>query len=77
MPTQPPGENFHFVGFTQNFNPTSPPPQPPCFKQSGPKEKVTEDVVGDEGVEASMAVKKRYWTHDEEVRLVIIFSRSF
>ncbi|CAN6173520.1 unnamed protein product [Urochloa humidicola] len=53
------GENSHFVGVTNNLNPPSP----------APPSKVTIDIDGDDGVEASRSAKKRYWTHDEEVRL--------
>ena len=31
------------------------------------------DIEEGENIEANMAVKKRYWTHEEEERLVIIY----
>jgi hypothetical protein len=72
--SQPLGENFHFVGLTQNFN-TSLPPPPSAKRTQKPsklaKETIQIDGDGDAATEESKVVKKRYWTHDEEVRLVI------
>ncbi|KAL6878344.1 hypothetical protein ACP4OV_012514 [Aristida adscensionis] len=67
-PPPPPqffSENSHFVGFTNNLNPTSPAPQP--FDKGTQTQTV--NIDDDDGVEASKSLKKRYWTHDEEVRL--------
>jgi hypothetical protein len=57
------GENFHFVGLTKNFNPSSPAPTPQT-------DKVSIDIDIDDGDEETRPVKKRYWAHDEKVRLV-------
>jgi len=73
------GENFHFVGQTINVNPISPPPPPSAYGTLTPQavkqgtstnETVTIDIEEGENSEANRAVKKRYWTHDEETRLV-------
>jgi hypothetical protein len=70
MPPEPYGENSHFVGFTHNLRPPSPAPQP---KDKGTRTKtVNINIDDDEGVEANKSVKKRFWTPDEEVRLVIL-----
>ncbi|CAN6199250.1 unnamed protein product [Urochloa humidicola] len=62
-PPQQLGGNSHFVGLTNNINPPSPVP-PPYHKRS------QKGVIDVDDVEASRSsVKKRYWTHDEEVRL--------
>ena len=76
MPSQPLGENFHFVGLTQNFNTSPPPPPPPNAKRTQKPSRLAKGTIqidgdGDATTEESKAVKKRYWTHDEEVRLVI------
>ncbi|KAL6841847.1 hypothetical protein ACP4OV_028359 [Aristida adscensionis] len=67
VPPQLFGENSHFVGFTNNLNPTSPAPQP--YDTGTQTQTVNITIDNDDGVEASKSVKKRYWTHDEEVRL--------
>ncbi|CAN6338040.1 unnamed protein product [Urochloa humidicola] len=54
----PIGENSHLVGVARSMNPPSPAPTPPG--------RVTIDI--DDGVEANKGVKKRFWSHDEEVR---------
>ena len=46
-----------------NSNPSSPAPTPQT-------DKVSIDIDIDDGVEATRQIKKRYWTHDEEIRLV-------
>ncbi|ONM18167.1 hypothetical protein ZEAMMB73_Zm00001d004016 [Zea mays] len=74
MPSQPLGENFHFVGLTQNFNTSPPPPPPPNAKRTQKPSRLAKGTIqidgdGDATTEESKAVKKRYWTHDEEVRL--------
>ncbi|KAL5669838.1 hypothetical protein ACJX0J_022059, partial [Zea mays] len=74
MPSQPLGENFHFVGLTQNFNTSLPPPPPPNAKRTQKPSRLAKGTIqidgdGDATTEESKAVKKRYWTHDEEVRL--------
>ncbi|KAL6854351.1 hypothetical protein ACP4OV_019254 [Aristida adscensionis] len=61
------GENSHFVGLTNNLNPTSPAPQP--YDKGTRTHTVNINIDDDDSVEASKSVKKRYWTHDEEVRL--------
>ncbi|KAL6838350.1 hypothetical protein ACP4OV_031854 [Aristida adscensionis] len=61
------GENSHFVGLTNNLNPTSPAPEP--YDKGTQTQIVNINIDDDDGVEASKSVKKRYWTHDEEVRL--------
>jgi len=74
------GENFHFVGQTMSFNPISPPAPPSAHgtvtsqtvkRGTSAKETVNIDIEEGENSEANRAVKKRYWTHDEETRLVI------
>jgi hypothetical protein len=78
MSSQPLGENFQFVGLTQNFD-TSPLPAPSAKRTPKPprlaKETIEIDGDGDAATEETKAVKKRYWTHDEEVRLVIPLSK--
>jgi hypothetical protein len=79
MSSQPLGENFHFVGLTQNFN-TSPPP-PPSAKRTKKASRLAKETIqiggdGDAATEESKAVNKRYWAHDEEVRLVINLFKS-
>jgi len=71
-PLQPFGENSHFVGATNNFQPPSPAPAAPYAN-----ERASIDLDEDDGVEASKSVKKRYWSHDEEVRLVITQHNSY
>ena len=74
-----PGENFHFVGQTMNVNPISPPPPPSAYGTLTPQavkqgtstnKMVTIDIEEGENSEANRVIKKRYWTHDEETRLV-------
>jgi hypothetical protein len=58
------GENFHYVGQSMSFNPMSP-PSPSVYGTPSPES---------ENMEANRAAKvnnKRYWTHEEEERLVI------
>ncbi|PUZ51903.1 hypothetical protein GQ55_6G228500 [Panicum hallii var. hallii] len=72
MPSHPLGQNFHIVGLAQNFN-TSPPPPPSVTRTPKPsrlvKETIDIDDDGHTGSEETRTVKKRYWTHEEEVRL--------
>ncbi|RLN18623.1 uncharacterized protein C2845_PM02G03480 [Panicum miliaceum] len=46
------GENFHFVGLTKNFNPSSPAPTPQT-------DKVSIDIDIDDDDEETRPVKKR------------------
>jgi hypothetical protein len=75
MSSQPLGENFHFVGLTHNFYtsrlPAKRTPKPPRLA----KETIEIDGDGDAATEETKAVEKRYWTHDEEVRLIIPLSK--
>ncbi|CAL5022888.1 unnamed protein product [Urochloa decumbens] len=59
QPHFPIGENSHFVGVGKSMIPPSPAPTRPG--------RVTIDI--DDGVEVNRGVKKRFWSHDEEVRL--------
>ncbi|CAN6217501.1 unnamed protein product [Urochloa humidicola] len=59
QPNLPIGENSHFVGIGKSMSPPSPAATPPGM--------VTIDI--DDGVDAARGVKRRFWTHDEEVRL--------
>lgn len=61
------GENFHFVGLSNNLHPPS--PAPPPHGTTIQTEKNSIEIDDDSGVAASRPAKKRYWTHDEEVRL--------
>ncbi|CAN6347370.1 unnamed protein product, partial [Urochloa humidicola] len=61
------GENSHFVGFANNWIPPSPVPAP--YANGTPTQKERIDIDANDGAEASKSVKKRYWSHDEEVRL--------
>jgi len=63
-----------------SFNPISPPAPPSAHgtvtsqtvkRGTSAKETVNIDIEEGENSEANRAVKKRYWTHDEETRLVI------
>ena len=74
------GENFYLVGHTMTFNPMSPPPPPnaygtgtsqPVKQGSSINNTVHIDINKDETNEAKRGGKKRFWTHDEETRLVI------
>jgi hypothetical protein len=71
-------ENFHFVGLTRNLN-TSPPPLPSAKRTPKPsrlgKETIDIDANGDTDSEETKAVKKRYWSDEEEVRLAIKLSK--
>jgi hypothetical protein len=50
MPSQTLGENFHFVGLTQNFN-TSPPPPPNAKRTQKPSRLAKETIqIDDEEV---------------------------
>lgn len=69
-------------GQTMSFNPISSPPPPSAYgtvtsqavKQgTSAKETVNIDIEEGENSEANRAVKKRYWTHEEEERLVITY----
>jgi hypothetical protein len=62
-PLQSIGENSYFVGVAKSMNPPSP--------ATTPTGRVSIDIDVDDGAEASRGVKKRFWSHDEEVRLVI------
>ena len=70
-PLQHFGENSHYVGATNNLHPPSPAPEP------HPNGRASIDLDEEDGVEASRSVKKRYWSHDEEVRLVITQHNSY
>jgi hypothetical protein len=74
-------ENFQFVGATQNCGSFSPPPAPfskgtPSVPSAaGTKKNVTIGIDDENHIEVDRSVKTRsYWSHDEEVRLVIIIS---
>lgn len=69
-PFAAPEQNFHFVGLTNNFVPISPSPPPTAKEQSTLH--VSSDIDGDNGVETSRTAKRRHWSHEEEVRLVIV-----
>jgi len=64
------GENFHFIGHSNNQSP--PCPAPPPYTTGTPTENDSielDDDGGGAGGVASRQVKKRFWTHDEEVKL--------
>jgi len=67
------GENLHFVGLSNNQSPPS--PAPPPYATGVPTENGSIDIDDDGdgggggGGVASRQVKKRFWTHDEEVKL--------
>jgi hypothetical protein len=73
------GENFHLIGQTKTFNPISPPAPsaygtttPPTTKQGTSTHKtVNIEINEDDNNDANRTAKKRYWTHEEEERLVI------
>lgn len=65
------GENFHFVGQTMGFNPISPPPPPPPPSAYGAARSQVVNIDIDEEDNSRPAIRKRYWTHEEEERLVI------
>jgi hypothetical protein len=65
MPQQQ-GENFHLVGQNLSFNPMSTPPP-----QANPIVNIEEDEDENSGANVAGKVnQKRYWTHEEEERLV-------
>jgi hypothetical protein len=70
------GENFHLVGQSVSFNPMSPPPP-----QGTANNRVNIDEA--ENSDANRAAKKgqertmRYWTHEEEERLVLNYALLF
>jgi hypothetical protein len=76
------GENFHLVGQAMSFNPISPPPPPSAYGTStsqavkqgtSTKETVNIDIDEEDNSEANRPAKKRYWSHEEEERLVITY----
>lgn len=76
----PPG-GFHFVGQTMPFNPISPrppsaygTPTPEAMKQGT---SVNIEIDKDDNNDANRTAKKRYWTHEEEERLVMIVLSTF
>lgn len=66
------GENFHLVGQNMSFNPMSSP-----TSQDTAKNVVNIDIDEPENSDANRGAKKgqertmRYWTHEEEERLVL------
>jgi len=79
------GENFHLVGQSMTLDPISPippPPPPPSAYATGRSQGVKQctstketrniDIEQGDNSEANMVAKKRYWTHEEEERLVIL-----
>lgn len=71
------GENFHLVGQAMRFNPISPPSaygtgtsKAQGYSMNDP---VNLDIGKEDDSEANRAVKKRYWTNEEEERLVITY----
>lgn len=75
LPPQPHmrGEDFHLVGQSMSFNPISPPP-PPSAYGAVPSKPVHIEIDEGENGEEDRPARKRYWTHDEEERLVINLS---
>jgi len=65
------GENFHLVGQPMSFNPVSQSPPPPQHVNS--TKPVSIDIDEDDNNGANRPVQKRYWSHEEEERLVISF----
>ena len=65
------GENFHFIGHSNNQSPPSPAPPPYTTGTPTENDSIELDDGGGAGGVASRQVKKRFWTHDEEVKLVI------
>jgi hypothetical protein len=69
------GENFHLIG---TYGTPSPPagstygtPSPQATKQGTSTNKTVNIVIDDdENNDANKKVQKRYWTHEEEERLV-------
>ena len=68
-PSQSFGENTHFVDFTNSYSPQSPATTPTNNTSKTPN--VSIDIEDDDRAEANNTVKKRYWSHNEEVALVI------
>jgi hypothetical protein len=68
------GENFHLVGQSMSFNPMSP-PAPQAQKDGTANNVVNIDNDEAENSDANRAAKMnrciRYWTHEEEERLVL------
>lgn len=73
-PHMPLGENSHLVGFTNTVNPPSPITSPASNGNKTPN--VSIDIEDDDTDETSKSVKKRYWSHNEEVALVITYHIS-
>jgi len=67
LPPQLGEKKFHFVGLSKNLHPPSPSP-PPHATRTQIENSI--EIDDDVGVGASKHVKKRYWIHDEKVRLV-------
>ena len=71
------GENFHFVGHTQNFAPIFSSPSPSAQREPSSHQgtgRASIDIDGDDDVvETNRTAKRRHWSHEEEVRLVKIF----
>jgi len=42
-----------------------------------PNGRASIDLDEEDGVDASRSVKKRYWSHEEEVKLVITLHKSY
>jgi len=68
-PSQSFGENTHFADFTNSYSPPSPATTPTNNTSKTPN--VSIDIEDDDRAEANNTVKKRYWSHNEEVALVI------
>jgi len=67
--SQPLGENAHSVGFTNSYSQPSPATTPTNNTSKTPNGSI--DIEDDKSAEANNTVKKRYWSHNEEVALVI------
>ena len=63
------GENTHFVDFTNSYSPPSPATTPTNNTSKTPN--VSIDIEDDDRAEANNTLKKRYWSHNEEVALAI------
>ena len=77
------GENFHLVGQNMSFHPLSTPsPQATTEDTTNNIVNIDEDEADNSGAnKATKMNQKRYWTHEEEERLVkplfsLIFCRS-
>ena len=68
-PSQSFGENTHFVDFTNSYSPQSPATTPTNNTSKTPNGSI--DIEDDDSAEANNTVKKRYWSHNEEVALAI------